>query len=286
MTQILTWNIQCGLGVDGRVDMERIAAVIRSMGDPDVICLQEVSQHFPELDGGAGNDQVDELSGLFPGYQCWFGPALNRIDDADPTAPRRKFGNLMLTRLPVLCVFLHHLPQPPAAGIKHMPRQAIEATVSTAGGALRIVTTHLEYHVLEHRMAQIGRLRSLHAEAAAYTSNPPEQAAGPYQQLSRPADMVLCGDFNLEPDSPEYTSLIAPFDDGSPALSDGWKTAHGERAHEPTCGIFDHRQWPAGPHCRDFIFVTQGLCDRIRSISVDVDTDASDHQPLMLKLDA
>lgn len=285
MTEILTWNIQCGLGVDGLVDMERIAAVIRSMGDPDIICMQEVSQHFPELDGGAGGDQVDMLAGLFPGYKPWFGAALDRIDDARAEGPRRRFGNLMLTRLPVLGVFFHPLPQPSAPGVKHMPRQAIEATVAAPGGALRVVTTHLEYHVLEHRMAQIGRLRNLHAEADAYTDNPPEQAAGPYQVLSRPADMVLCGDFNLEPDSAEYASLVAPFDDGSPALSDGWRVAFGDRPHEPTCGIFDHRQWPAGPHCRDFFFVSRGLQDRVAAIDVNVETDASDHQPLMLKLD-
>ena len=58
MTKVLTWNIQCGLGVDGRVDLVRIADVIRTMADVDVICLQEVSRFNPELDGG----QIAELA--------------------------------------------------------------------------------------------------------------------------------------------------------------------------------------------------------------------------------
>ena len=62
MTTILTWNIQCGLGVDGRVDLVRLADVIRSMADADVICLQEVSRFNPELDGGENVDQVAALT--------------------------------------------------------------------------------------------------------------------------------------------------------------------------------------------------------------------------------
>ena len=39
--QILSWNIQCGLGIDGRTDLERIASVIKKMADFEVICLQK-----------------------------------------------------------------------------------------------------------------------------------------------------------------------------------------------------------------------------------------------------
>ncbi|MEM8744696.1 MAG: endonuclease/exonuclease/phosphatase family protein, partial [Pseudomonadota bacterium] len=103
MTEILTWNIQWGKGVDGRVDLKRIADVIRSMGDPDIICLQEVSRFFVELDGGT--DQVRDLSDLFPDHTCWFGAAVDMIGEKDPHDPRRSFGNMILSRLPVHCVF-------------------------------------------------------------------------------------------------------------------------------------------------------------------------------------
>ncbi|MEE9589419.1 MAG: endonuclease/exonuclease/phosphatase family protein [Hyphomicrobiaceae bacterium] len=284
MTEILTWNIQCGLGVDGRVDLDRIAAIIRSMGDANVICLQEVCRHMPELDGGAGSDQASLLAGLFPDHEPYFGAGPDRIAGRGRGDERASFGNMILSRLPVLSVFRHPMPQPAAAGIKHMPRQATEVTVATPTGPLRVVTTHLEYHARAHRLAQIERLRALHFEAAANVMHPPAQAGGPYEPLERPVEMVLCGDFNFDPKGAEYAGLLAPFDDGVPALSDGWRAVHGERPHEPTCGVHDHKQWPQGKHCRDFFFVTPDVRARATAIHVNVDTNASDHQPLLLTL--
>ncbi len=285
MTEILTWNIQCGLGVDGHVDLDRIATVIRAMSDPDVICLQEVCRNMPELDKGASADQVAPLTELFPDHQPWFGAGIDLIPEDGGAGPRRSFGNMILSRLPVLSVFFHPLPQPAAAGVKHMPRQATEANVATPAGPLRVVTTHLEYHALSHRMAQITRLRALHREAASNMKYPPALAKGPYAPLERSAEMVLCGDFNLEPDCAEYAEILASLADGAPPIEDGWRCVHGERPHDPTCGIHDHKQWPGGEHCRDFFFMTPAVCARTKDIRVDVETDASDHQPLLLVLD-
>src|SRR5690606_24887959 len=91
--EILSWNIQCGRGVDGRVDLARIARTIRAFGDPDVICLQEVARGMAELGGGGGLDQVAELGRLFHGYELVFGPALDRRGKAG--GPRRQYGNLI-----------------------------------------------------------------------------------------------------------------------------------------------------------------------------------------------
>ena len=282
MTEIFTWNIQCGLGVDGQVDLDRIAEIIRSMGDADVICLQEVCRHMADLDGGAGADQVASLAELFPDHEPWFGAGLDRlIKDGQP---RASFGNMILSRLPVLSVFRHPLPQPAAAGVKHMPRQATEVTVATPAGPLRVVTTHLEYHAVSHRLAQIERLRAIHCEAVENVRHPPAQASGPYEPLKRPEEMVLCGDFNFDPEDAEYAELLAPFGDGAPPLSDGWRDINGERPHAPTCGIHDHKQWPEGEHCRDFFFLTPEVRERASEIRVNVETDASDHQPLLLAL--
>ncbi|MGI9464549.1 MAG: endonuclease/exonuclease/phosphatase family protein, partial [Aestuariivirgaceae bacterium] len=77
MTEILTWNIQCGRGVDGEISLDRIAEITRSMGNADVICLQEVCRNMPQLDGGAGADQVALLAGLFSDHAPWFGAGLD-----------------------------------------------------------------------------------------------------------------------------------------------------------------------------------------------------------------
>ena len=73
MKSILTWNIQCGLGCDGRFDLARIARVAQAMGDSDVLCFQEVARHDSQYDDGA--DQVAELQALFPRHEAFFGAA-------------------------------------------------------------------------------------------------------------------------------------------------------------------------------------------------------------------
>ena len=40
-----------------------------------------------------------------------------------------------------------------------------------------------------------------------------------------------------------------------------------------------------GPYCCDFVFVTGDLVPRLRSVRYDVDTRASDHQPVIVELD-
>jgi endonuclease/exonuclease/phosphatase family metal-dependent hydrolase len=274
MTTVVSWNVQAGLGVDGRVDFERIAAVVRAIGDTDVICLQEIEH------SAAAGDQFAAVATLFPGYARIDGPSIERNGSDGPY----RFGNLVLSRLPVLSALRHLLPWPPAPGIKHMPRQATEVTVATAGGPLRVVTTHLEYHAEHHRMAQVARLRELHDEAAAQIRAPAQAlASGPYAGLVRPDRRALfCGDFNMELGWPEYDAMLKPFESGTPALVDAWTALYPERPHDPTCGIFDHKQWPAGAHCRDFFFVTEDLAAKLAALTVDVATDASDHQPLAL----
>jgi endonuclease/exonuclease/phosphatase family metal-dependent hydrolase len=284
MTEIVTWNIQCGLGVDGRVDLARIAGVIRAMADADVVCLQEVSRFMADMDGSAGADQVAQLGELFPGYTPLFGAAVDRAGDA--AGRRRRFGNLVLSRLPVLQVFRHLLPQPADPAVKHMPRQATEVVVEAAGGPLRVLTTHLEFHSEPQRQTQAQRLRDLQAEVAANArapgALPPD---GPYAAHPRPAGCMICGDFNIEPDDGVYRRMVAPFADDTPGFEDAWRRRHGARPHDPTCGIFDHRQWPQGGHCRDYFFVTPDIAGRIEDVSVDTATDASDHQPVRLLLD-
>ena len=230
-----------------------------------------------------GEDQFETLQRLFPGYAAIIGAGVERAET--DAGSMYRFGNMVLSRLPILSVFRHLLPQPATPGARHMPRQATEVTVGSSGGPLRVVTTHLEYHSPVHRRAQVARLRELHTEVAAQARYPGvAEDTGPYARIARPPSAVLCGDFNLETDSEEYAALLAPFDGGAPDLVDAWPALYPGRPHDPTCGVFDHRQWPAGAHCRDFFLVTKELQPRLRSLRVDLRTDASDHQPVVLVL--
>jgi endonuclease/exonuclease/phosphatase family metal-dependent hydrolase len=269
VTAIVTWNIQNGKGCDGVTDLARIARVVRAMGEADVICLQEIARNDPAIAGGA--DQVLELRRLFPGYEAVFGNALSRQGE-------RQYGNLLLSRLPVLQSFNHLLPHPAEGGIKHMQRQAIEAVVQAASGPLRVMTTHLEYYSAAHRAAQVRRLREIQDEAAANEAAPPKAVNPPYDAVPRPASLVLCGDFNLGPQDAEYSALF------SSPLKDAWRERHPSAAHPPTTGLYDRKQWPMGGHCRDYFAVTEDVARRITALEMDAATDASDHQPLRLVL--
>jgi len=264
--KLVTWNIQWGKGCDGRVDLARIAAVTRAMGDPDVICFQEVGVNYAVL--GAG-DQPSELARLFPGFTPVFRPAI------EAPASGRAFGNMILSRLPVLQVINHLLPRPAEAGVKTMQRHALEAVIAAPWGPVRVVTTHLEYYSASHRAAQVAALRKLQQEVSARAAlgESRGEEAGPYETLARPITTILCGDFNAEPSWPEYAALTA-------GLRDGWTIANPGRPHAPTCGIHDTAQWKEGPNVRDFVFITDDLVPRLLELRVDTVTDASDHQPV------
>ncbi len=283
MIEILSWNIQVGLGVDGRHDLARIAREIAAMGDPDVICLQEVCRFMPSLDG-AGADQVAELGRLFPGHEPVFGPAFESRREGG--GPYRQLGNLIFSRLPVLSVLRHTLPRPAAAGIKHMPRQAVEICVSVGSTPLRVITTHLEYHSPAQRRAQVERLCALQREALENLAAPPlALSEGPYAPIPRPADCVVCGDFNMVVGDSEYQLMLSESSAGEPLYCDAWPTVKGGEPHQETCGIFDSEQWPKGPHCRDFFFVAPQLSRHLCGFEVNRETDASDHQPLSIRLE-
>ena len=281
MTVLVTWNVQCGLGVDGRVDLRRIAETVCAPDVPDILCFQEIARGMPELDGGRGEDQVAVLSDLFPDHTAVFGPA---IDRAGMEGRRRQLGNLVLSRPDVLQIFRHMLPQPADRNVAHMPRQAVEVVVAAPWGPLRVLTTHLEFHSERQRLAQASRLRALQAEVRDNARSPAAAPLdGPYAHAPRPESAVFAGDFNALPDDDAYARFLEPADDAT-VLLDAWRTRHGGDEHAATCGIYDSAQWPQGPHCRDYVFITSDLQDRIVELEVDGETAASDHQPLRLVL--
>ena len=281
MITILSWNIQNGQGVDGIVSLDRIANTILEMCDPDIICLQEVSINCKLLDGSRP-DQVKQLSNLFSDYKPFFGPAYDIQGDGGEG--REKYGNLILSRVPVLSFFNHKLPRLVGSSIRQMPRQLIEITVQTPLFPLCIMTTHLEYHSETQRYAQLKRILSINKEINNLTKFPPLfDTNGPYAKLERSNNFVICGDFNFLPKSIEYDLLTSDKENLEP-LMDAWKLVNPNSIHTPTCGIFDKKQWREGPHCRDFAFISSNIKDNVDNIFVNVETDASDHQPVILTL--
>jgi endonuclease/exonuclease/phosphatase family metal-dependent hydrolase len=279
--KLVTWNTQWCCGLDGVVDPARIVQGARALADFDVLCLQEIAQGFDAMPGRPG-DQPAQLQALLPGYQLHFGAA---VDDLGPDGRRMRFGNLVATRLPVAHVQHHALPWPADAGVTSMPRMCTVVTVLDAAfGPLRIMTTHLEYYSKRQRMAQAQAVRGLHVEACALAAAPPlpDDAASPFRAKCHTAETVLCGDFNLGPHEPEHALIQAPA--GAVRLHDAWPVVHGATPHAPTFRLFDRSYGPEPIAC-DFVFVSDGLRGRVRRVDVDLQTRASDHQPVLLELD-
>lgn len=281
--KLLSWNVQWCRGIDGRVDPARIAHEAQRLADADVLCMQELADNFASLAGSRGEDQVAALAREFPDHVHAFAWGVD-LPDPRRHGRRSRFGNLVLSRLPLGRVLRHSLPWPAAAATPSMPRVALEVLVDAPFGPLRVITTHLEYYASANRAAQIERLRELHAEACARAAaRPPDpDADGPFRRQLQSASAVVTGDFNFAPQDPLYARIQAPFSDGTPRLIDAWRALHAHAPHPPTFRLHDAERGET-PYCCDYAFVSEDLVPRVAAMRIDAATRASDHQPLILE---
>jgi endonuclease/exonuclease/phosphatase family metal-dependent hydrolase len=167
--RVLTYNIHHGEGTDGRIDLPRIAAVIRD-AQPDLVALQEVDVKTRR---SGGVDQAAEI-GRLTGLHVEFGKARD-YQGGD-------YGQAVLSRYRMGPVRVHVLPGDPASE----QRIAVEATVTPSddGPAVRFVGTHLHHLPPEaNRLRQAAELNRLFAGEGDATPT------------------LLAGDFNAEPSS-------------------------------------------------------------------------------------
>lgn len=277
--KLITWNIQWARGTDDRVDPRRIIDHARAMADFDMLCLQEVAANFPDLDGNDETDQFALFAQMLPGFTAIEGIG---VDVDDGRGGRKRFGNLILTRYRVAQALRHLLPWE-AAATRNMPRVLVEAVAETPLGPVRLMTTHLEYSSPVLRAAQVEGIREAHRMAASRAGTP--RAPGPHTYAPTPntASAILTGDFNMRPDDPALARLMAPFEDGTPPLRDLWPAVMGDAPPPPTAFIVDQTYGPPG--CLDYVLATPDLAARARRIVCDVDTRASDHQPILVEFD-
>jgi len=87
--KVLTYNIHHAEGTDGKIDVERIAGVIRAES-PDVVCLQEVDRNMSRTNGL----DIPALLAAKLGMNLAFGPNLE--------IQGGHYGNATLTRHEIL----------------------------------------------------------------------------------------------------------------------------------------------------------------------------------------
>ena len=174
--KIATYNIQYGRGRDGRFDLDRIAEEISGA---DLIALQEV-ERFWSRSGGV--DQPRLLSRHFPGHYAAYGPGVDlHLAGTGPgeesARRRRQFGNMLLSRTPLLAVRHHLLPKYASLGPPmSLQRSALEAVIAVRGGHLRVSSIHLTHLSATTRLPQVEVLLGLHANAV--REGPPVSGSG------------------------------------------------------------------------------------------------------------
>lgn len=279
--KLVTWNTQSCKGLDDQVSPQRIVDHARALADFDVLCLQEIADHFPALTSASEPNQPAAVAALLPGFRVFFGAA---VDEIARDGTRRRFGNIVATRLPAVQVEHHLLPFPADAGKESMRRMCTVVTVvDPVHGPVRVMTTHLEFYSRPQRLAQAQALRALHLEAVALAASPPKAGAAgePNGPRRHAAHAVLCGDFNAHPGTEEHAAIVAPSHQGT--LWDAWALVHGQVPQPPTFCVHEQKYLPR-PLAFDFVFVSEGLKRHVRRMAVDGSTRASDHQPVFVEL--
>lgn len=130
--RVLTWNIHGGVGMDGVRDYMRAINYLSEIA-ADVIALQEV-------DGRS----LAAASSPFDDFRLKLG--LHALSAAAISTRDGDYGQLLLSRWPFVAREIHDIS---IAGCE--PRRAIEATIRTGHGAMRIIATHFGLRVRERR---------------------------------------------------------------------------------------------------------------------------------------
>jgi endonuclease/exonuclease/phosphatase family metal-dependent hydrolase len=285
--KLTSYNIQYGVGLDGRYDLKRIAD---SIADADIILLQEVTRGFSRNDDV---DMVAELKALFPRYFSSFAApcdVLLGIDEAEGhTVERRlQFGNMVLSRWPMLAIRHLLLPRSRTFEKLNLQRGAVEAVIGTPSGPLRVYSVHLDHVSPDERIEQI---RFLKARALNYLSEGGALTGGEefgFANPPLPEDFVMMGDFNMTPESPEYLEMVGSTDSyGERVLRANQVVDASARLGAMTPDSYTWVKSPGDGSVRrhlDHCFVNPQLAARLKSARVDNGALGSDHFPVWLEL--
>ena len=301
--KIVTYNIQFGLSKGGCFDLEKIASEVDGA---DIIALQEVERYWQR----SGNvDQPAQLGKFLNTYYWAYGPYFDV--DASITQPdgeikniRRQFGNMILSKTPILSTRIFPLPKSALRQRHNMVVGVFEGVVKLQDdGALRIYNAHLGARSQHDRVKQIisirDTLRRAPAEGGAWTGDLAHSlwknhAHALWEEDNAPPPMpesfVLLGDFNLEAKDPEYDHLVGPKDGKFGRISskeefiDTWVAA----GHDEDEGV-TYFTVPSSSDAQgvriDYAFVDESMKKRVLGARIDEAAYGSDHQPYWVELD-
>lgn len=286
--KLASYNIQYGKGKDERFDLDRI---VSELGTQDLIALQEV-ETFAERSGMV--HQAEEIARRLPEMHWVYGPGID-LDASDvvnggPVHRRRQFGNMVLSRWPILSSINHTLPKIALHTIFHLQRTLVECVIDCPSGPLRFCSVHLDHVSADTRLPQVDYMMDVllrgheRGASAGGTLADPEWFTRPMPP--QPMSAIVMGDMNFTPDSAEYARTIGDVSKRhgrtirAHGLADAWVlSGHLEnegntipRTNEPAMRI---------DHC----FLTTDLASAVRSMDIGTEATGSDHQPVFVTLD-
>jgi endonuclease/exonuclease/phosphatase family metal-dependent hydrolase len=283
---LVSYNIQYGKGIDGRFDIARSMAEIAKA---DIIALQEVESFWTRT---GMVDQPSEIAKHFPEHHYVFGVNYDMDasyrDGGKLVNRRRRFGNMVLSRWPIVSARNFLLPKFGSVVNHIMQRGILETVTGPPRQELRVLSTHLCHLSPGTRMPQveyvIERLREAPAEGGAWTGDHPNPEEGWTEggEPPMPRDIVLMGDMNFDQFSAEYNRILGPVSKrhgripAREGLMDAWVVAgNKEEAGDshPNGGRIDH------------CFISTHLRKAVKRCWIDGKAVGSDHYPLWTELE-
>lgn len=177
----MTFNIQHGVGYDGKLNLQRIGDVIKNAG-AEVIGLQEVDRHWDERSDF--EDQVRWLA-KYLNMNYFYGANLTKAPEKEGT-PRGEYGLATLSKFPIVRSHHHYLTS------DQEQRGLLKAEININQEMICFLNTHLGLHEAERNI----QIREILAHLA---------------EEEKPT--IIVGDFNATPTSYEMVQLFNIYHD-------------------------------------------------------------------------
>lgn len=174
--RVMTYNIHVGVGMDKKLDLQRIAEVIIAE-HPDLVGLQEVDRGVKRTEG---KDEIAELAKL-TGMDYAFAHNLDYQGG--------QYGVAILSRLPIKQTDHRKYDNRREAERRGM----IRVEIDFAGRTINFVTTHLDYQFEDGRVFETEQMLKFL-----------EGVNGP---------LIVVGDFNDEPGGNAHKLMLKGFED-------------------------------------------------------------------------
>lgn len=285
--KFVTYNIQYGIGLDGRYDAGRIADAVRGA---DVIALQEVTRNNPR---NGGRDMVAELSEALPDYFTVYGSNLeanlgSHIDNGRAITKTFQLGNMMLSKTPIHLSRNLLLPRSRSFEAMNFQRGALEALIETPLGFIRFYSIHLDHRSPTERARQTSFLRQRLLNYALEGGALSGVAEIGLPELPHPEAFVAMGDFNMLAGSPEHIELAGSADHefGMPLTADlAVDAAMRLGGGDLITWVDPERLDDPSRHKRiDYVFTSASLAGSLKRLWVDRQAVGSDHLPVWVEM--